>query len=199
VQHRLADEVPEAGAAVVERLPRRAGTGAEGGIESRGHVGGVEGQVEPRAVGEPVPAGGVDALELQIGRAPGRREEVGEDVRQREQRRSGVEGEAVAAVLPQLPAVGGRALVHRDAVALRREPGGGGQPADPGADDDDPRHVNRRPARRTERTRRSLDLTYPTPRSLDPGGRAARRGDGPSTSARPAGARATTRPAAPAA
>ncbi len=178
VQHRLADEVPQPGRPVVKRLPGGAGAGAEGGVESRRDVGGVERQVDARAVGEPVAADRVDGFQLEVGGASGGGEQVGEHLRQREQRRPGVEGEPVAAVLPQLSAVGAGPLVQLHAVALRREPGGGGQPPDPGPDHDDPGHLRSRPdVRRAD----------------------GRRGAAPSTSAPPGGAPATTRPAAPAA
>ena len=117
VQHRLADEVPQPGGPVVERLPGRTGAGAERTVERRRHGRRVERQVEAGAVGEPVAADRVDGFELQLGRPARGGEQLREHLRQREQRRTGVEGEPVAPVLPQLAAVRGGALVQHHAGA----------------------------------------------------------------------------------
>ena len=182
VQDRLADEVPQPGGTVVQRLPRRTGPGTERGVE-RGRDGRrVERQVQPGAVGEPVAADRIDRLDLQVGGTAGGGEQVGEHLRQGEQRRSRVEGEPVAAVLPQLPAVGRGALVHRHPVALRREPGGGGQAADPGPDHDDARHVSSpSSAPRHARPRRARTPGQPStlPRQLAPPVAAPRRREQP--------------------
>ena len=100
------------------------------------------GRVELGAVGEAVVAGRVhgDDVEGLLDRLAGLDEQVAVDRGQREQGRAGVEREAVAGEHASLAADRLRLLADRDLVAERREPGGSGEPTDPGADDHDARH-----------------------------------------------------------
>ena len=136
-QHRVADEVPEPGRAGVQGQPGRACSRSERGIQRGRDRGRVVRQVQRGAVGEAVAARGVHRHHVQSGRAARVREQLLEHVRHRQQRRPGVEGEAVAAELAELAAVGRAALVQLDGVPLRGEPRRHREAADARADDDD--------------------------------------------------------------
>jgi hypothetical protein len=124
----------------VQGQPRRSAPGPERGIQRRGHRGRIARHVEDGPVGEPVAARRVDRVEHETGRAAGVGEQLVEHLGQGQQRRPGVEAEAVAAVLPQLPPVRTGALVQLHPVPLRGQPGGRRQPADSGPDHHHPAH-----------------------------------------------------------
>ena len=140
------DGAPDRGAAVDDPLPRRAGAGTQSAVEGHPLAVEIAHGVDPRAVGEAVVRDGVEPAQRQHvrQRVAGGLEQVRELLRQRQQRRAGVEGEraelGVAAVPAELAADDGRRLAQRHAVSLRGEAHTGGQAADAGPDHDDTSH-----------------------------------------------------------
>ena len=101
------------------------------------------GQVELDAVGEPVVADRVDGRPGRprtLERPAGLAEQVAVDRRQGEQRRPGVEAEAVAGEPAELAADVAGLLADGDLVAERGQPRGGGETAHARTDDDDLGH-----------------------------------------------------------
>jgi hypothetical protein len=116
-QHVVAGELPQPFAPCVQRGPRCPAAWPESRVERGGDGGRVVGHVQDRPVGEGVGAGRVDRHDVEARRTTGVGEQLPDDLRQRQQRRAGIEGEAVAAELPELAAVGGRLLVDLHALA----------------------------------------------------------------------------------
>lgn len=102
------------------------------------HRGGVAALAEHRAVGEADVVEGRDAPEVDVvlHPAPGERPQLLEQERRRDDRRAGVEGEAVLAERGRAAAGGVELFQHRDAVAPRLQPHRRREPAKAAADDD---------------------------------------------------------------
>ncbi len=98
-------------------------------------------------------AHGVDGRELEdvLERPAGHEEQIPVDGRQREQARAGVEGEPVAGVPAELAPDHRSLFEHGHVVPEPGEARGGGQPAEPGPDDDDAAHVRTVPPTLKER------------------------------------------------
>jgi hypothetical protein len=121
-------------------------------------------RIQDRAVGEEVADDRIQ-LDERKGEA-----QVGEDLGEGQQARSGVEAEAVALVGGQLAAGPLGSLVHLDLVAGGSQADRGGQTADAGADDDDPAHRARpRQVRRDCRRRVKERTVSQAKRTIDTG------------------------------
>ena len=153
LQERRTRDLPHRRGVVDQRGPLRPGTSAEGRIHRLGGAGPrAVGDVQCHAVGEAVVEGRVDRHEVDVvlergSLAPDCRlqEQVAIDGWEGEQRRPGVEDEAVSLKPPELPPVRRSLLEDDDRVSLGRQSCGDGQPAHPGTDHHDPAHGSTRP------------------------------------------------------
>src|SRR4051812_36624343 len=91
--------------------------------------------------------------------------QIGEDLRQRQQTRSGVEAEAVPFVHTELAAGHCRSFVHLDLVPRLGQPDRRGQPADACTDHHDPAHTGRPRQLNRPRRRSRKDLATSAPNS----------------------------------
>ena len=135
-QHGVTDQRPQPGRAGVQGQPRRSPAGPERGVQRGRHGGRIApasaasfrrrtGSSHTGSTGSNCRSAGPPVSANRSSNTWGRVSSDG-PVSKRE---------AVAAVLPQLPPVGVRAVVQLHPVPQRGQPGGRRQPADPGPDD----------------------------------------------------------------
>ena len=143
LEERAAGGVPDATGPIHEPGPVSARPGPERCVQRRRHrAAGAVGQSQLDAVREAVVADRVDRhqVDLVLERSAGLEEQVAIDRRQGQQRRPGVEREAVTVEPAELAADVGRLLAGRHAMAERGQPRRRGEPAHAGPDDDDLGH-----------------------------------------------------------